>query len=153
MPSRLSYEGTVTIYAPAGRVMAAFFDPKDLSWWWRAERSVTLPHTLGVYAVQWPTREADTVLGPLGGTLHGSVIEYEAGVRFFVADAYWHPPAGDPVGPMALEVHCRPVEGGAGTELTVRQSGENSGARWTRYFMIVGSAWDRALADLRMHLE
>lgn len=153
MPSRLSCERTVTIDAPADRVIAAFFDPHDLARWWQVERSVTVPRTLGAYAVEWKTTSfSDDVLGPLGGAFHGSIIEHEPGVAFFVADAYWQPPAGEPIGPMALEVRCRPTQGGRATELTVRQTGENAGARWTRYFMIVTAGWERALADLKVYL-
>ncbi len=154
MPSRLTCERTVTIDAPAERVIAAFFDPVDLMNWWQVERSVTVPRSLGAYAVEWKTTTfADEVLGPLGGVFHGSVVEYEPGVEFFVADAYWQPPVGEPIGPMALEVRCRPSRGGAVTELTVRQSGENAGARWSRYFIIVAAGWERALADLKMYLS
>jgi uncharacterized protein YndB with AHSA1/START domain len=153
MPSRLTCERTVTIDAPAERVLAAFFDPIALRKWWQVERSVTVPRSLGAYAVEWPTTSySDDVLGPLGGTFHGSVIEYEPGVEFFVADAYWQPPTGEPIGPMALEVRCRPARGGAVTELTVRQTGENTGVRWSRYFMIVTAGWERALADLKVYL-
>jgi uncharacterized protein YndB with AHSA1/START domain len=154
MPSRLTCERTITIDAPAERVMSAFFSPRDLEHWWQVERSVTVPRPLGVYAVEWKsTTHADDVLGPLGGTFHGSVIEYEEGVEFFVADAYWQPPTGEPIGPMALEVRCKPAQGGRATELTVRQTGENAGARWTRYFMIVTNGWERALSDLKMYLS
>ena len=47
----------------------------------------------------------------------------------FVADLYWHPPDGDAIGPMALEVTCRLK--GAGTRLHVRQSGyDKDSPRW-----------------------
>lgn len=153
MPSRLTCERTVTIDAPPDRVIAAFFNPADLAHWWQVERSVTVPRSLGVYAVEWKTTpHDDDVLGPLGGVFHGSIIEYDASGEFFVADAYWQPPDGEPIGPMALEVRCRATQGGRATELIVRQTGENSGARWTRYFTIVTNGWERALADLKMYL-
>jgi uncharacterized protein YndB with AHSA1/START domain len=153
MPSRLTCERTVTIDAPPERVLAAFFEPRDLVKWWQVERSVTVPRSLGAYALEWKTTTfADDVLGPLGGVFHGSVIEYEPAIAFLVADAYWQPPIGEPIGPMALEVRCKPSRGGLATELTVRQSGENAGVRWSRYFMIVTAGWERALADLKMHL-
>lgn len=153
MPSRLTCERTVTIDVPVERVVRAFFDSTDLKRWWQVERSVTVPRTLGVYAVEWKsTTFEDDVLGVLGGAFHGSIIEYERGAGFFVADAYWQPPVGEPIGPMALEVRCKAAQNGRATELTVRQTGENSGARWTRYFMIVTNGWERALADLQVYL-
>ena len=35
-----------------------------------------------------------------------TVMEFKPGREFFLADAYWLPPDGDPIGPMALEVTC-----------------------------------------------
>ena len=65
------------------------------------------PRPLGSYAVEWePTEWRDEVLGRLGGTFHGTVMEFKPGREFFLADMYWLPPDGDPIGPMALEVTC-----------------------------------------------
>lgn len=153
MPSRLTCERTITIDAPADRVLSAFFDAHDLKRWWQVERSVTVPRPLGPYAIEWKTTtHSDDVLGPLGGVFHGTVIEFEPNVQFFLADAYWQPPAGEAIGPMALEVRCRSMRGGEATELTIRQTGEHAGVRWSRYFMIVTAGWERALADLKMYL-
>lgn len=146
-------EQTITVLAPPERVLAAFTNPADLAVWWQVVRSVTVPRPLGPYAVEWaPTEDEDDVLGRLGGTFHGTVMEYRPGVELFVADAYWQPPAGEPLGPMALEVRCRPESAGAATLLTVRQSAEQSGERWMRYFEIVDAGWQRALSDLQQHL-
>ena len=66
-----------------------------------------MPRPLGSYAVEWePTEWRDEVLGPLGGAFHGTVMEFKPGREFFVADLYWLPPDGDPIGPMALEATC-----------------------------------------------
>ena len=67
------------ITAAPDRVLAAFFDPIDLSAWWLTTRSVAVPQPLGVYAVEWkPTAFRDPILGPLGGAFHGTVMEYRA---------------------------------------------------------------------------
>lgn len=153
MTGDLICEQTITIAAPPERVLAAFTDPADLTVWWHVMRSVTVPRPLGTYAVEWATTEyEDEVLGRLGGAFHGTVMEYRPGVELFIADAYWQPPAGDPLGPMALEVRCRPEGAGAATLLTVRQSAEQVGERWSRYFAIVEDGWQRALSDLQQHL-
>ncbi|MGE3274766.1 MAG: SRPBCC domain-containing protein [Vicinamibacterales bacterium] len=144
----------VLIQVPPARVLDAFFDGRDLGHWWQVVRSVTIPRPLGTYAVEWETTQfRDEVLGLLGGAFHGTVMEYRAGAELFVAEAFWQPPEGRPIGPMALEVKCRPQGGGRQTELTVRQSGENDGPRWERYFQIVSAGWDRALGELKDHLE
>lgn len=150
----LVFEKTVTVAAPPERVLAAFTDPNDLAIWWQAVRSVTVARPLGTYAVEWaPTEHQDELLGTLGGTFHGTVMEYRPGAELFVADAYWQAPSGESLGPMALEVRCRPEGAGAATLLTVRQSAEQFGERWTRYFAIVEAGWHHALADLQRHLS
>ena len=69
-----------------------------------------------------------------------------------MAELYWHPPDGDPIGPMALEATCR-LEGTASL-LRVRQSGyDKSSPRWTRYYDVMAARWDTSLAALKEYLE
>jgi len=108
LPS-LSYTSSISIVATPRRVLWAFFDPGALASWWQTARSVTVPRVLGAYAVEWePTEFKDELLGRLGGAFHGTVVDYTPEREFFVADAYWLPPDGSPIGPMALEVTCEP---------------------------------------------
>jgi uncharacterized protein YndB with AHSA1/START domain len=153
-PPGLQVALKVIVQATPERVMSAFFDPRDLEHWWQAVRSVTVPRPLGMYAVEWePTEFRDEVLGRLGGALHGTVMDYRHGEEFFVADAFWSPPDGDPLGPMALVVSCAPQGSPHITQLTVRQSGDADGARWERYFEIMAGGWGRALAELKDYLD
>jgi uncharacterized protein YndB with AHSA1/START domain len=153
-PSGRHVERTVIVQAPPDRVLSAFFDPIDLAEWWQVVRSVTVPRSLGMYAIEWSSTEfRDEVLGRLGGAFYGTVMEYRPGEEFFVADAFWSPPDGDPIGPMALVVKCRAQGGPHITNLVVRQSGEGEGVRWQRYFEIVEGGWQRALADLKHYLD
>ncbi|HJO39462.1 MAG: SRPBCC domain-containing protein [Vicinamibacterales bacterium] len=140
------------ITAAPDRVLAAFFDPAALSTWWLTTRSVTVAQPLGVYAVEWePTPFRDEVLGPLGGAFHGTVMEHRPEREFFVADAYWLPPEGPPLGPMALEVTCQ-IEGPA-TRVQVRQSGHGTGDRWERYYGVIRPGWVTSLRALKSYLE
>jgi hypothetical protein len=133
-------------------VVKAFFDAAALAAWWQVARSVTTPRALGPYAVEWtPTDFRDETLGRLGGVFRGTVIQFHPSEGFFVADAFWLPPDGEPVGPMALEVRCAPVNGG--TSVRVMQSGFEDTARWRRYYEIVDHGWKRALASLKALLE
>ena len=146
---------TIAIGAPADSVLEAFFDRDALARWWRVAHAVTTPRALGVYAVEWaPTEEYDGVLGRLGGVFRGTVMQFDPGRGFFVADAYWLPPSGDPIGPMALEVTCGPdpVHGDK-TRLHVRQTGFEESLRWGRYYSRIGAEWSRALASLKAMLE
>lgn len=80
---------SLVINAPPAAVLDAFFDSESLTAWWQVSRSVCIPRALGSYAVEWvPTEWRDELLGRLGGTFHGTVIEFTAGREFFVADAY-----------------------------------------------------------------
>ena len=150
--SALEISEQITVDAPAERVLLAFLDPRDLATWWQVERSVTVARPLGTYAVEWrSTSYRDEILGQLGGTFHGTVMDFRAGRELFVADAFWNPPEGDPVGPMALEIRC--AADGAATRVTVRLSGEDDGPRWQRYFAVMRAGWPRALGELKRYLE
>jgi uncharacterized protein YndB with AHSA1/START domain len=144
----------IRIRATPQRVLDAFFNPDDLAKWWEVSRSVTLARPLGPFAVEWPATDfTDEVLGKLGGTLHGVVMDVSPGVSFFVADLYYQPPNGHTIGPMALNVQARPLDSGRSTELAVRLSADDEGPLSQRYFAIMGNGWDRALEALQVHLE
>jgi len=148
-----SLDVTAVIAAPTGRVMKAFFDADALTAWWQVSHSVTTPRALGPYALEWaPTDFVDDVLGRLGGVFRGTVMNVEPGRGFLVADAFWLPPDGDPIGPMALEVTLR-AEASGGTHLRVTQTGFEESARWRRYYEVIGFGWERALGSLKALLE
>jgi len=146
---------TVAIEAPATEVFRAFFDADALGAWWQVARAVTTARALGPYAIEWgPTDFRDEVLGRLGGIFRGTVMHVEPGRGFFVADAYWLPPEGDPIGPMALEVTCTAESTNpAVTRVRVVQSGFEESVRWRRYYEVAGVGWERALGSLKMRLE
>jgi uncharacterized protein YndB with AHSA1/START domain len=145
-------DASILIDAPPARVLDVFFDAAAIARWWQASRSVTTPRALGVYAVEWPAAsEADDLLGRLGGVFHGTVIEYARERGFLVAEAWWLPPDGDPIGPMALEVTTSAE--GSGCRLHVRQSGFDESARWRRYYAVIGRGWRTSLASLKQYVE
>jgi hypothetical protein len=103
----VGFDHTLIIAAPQSRVVAAFFVPVALAAWWDVLRSVTTPRALGAYAVEWEDSSTqDEILGPLGGVLHGTVMDFHPRRGFFIADLYWLPPRGEPIGPMAIDVTC-----------------------------------------------
>jgi uncharacterized protein YndB with AHSA1/START domain len=176
----IGFDHTIVITAPPGKVLAAFFDARALASWWQVARAIANPAPLGAYALEWEASDAvDPVLGPLGGTFHGTVIDYKAGRAFFVAEAYWIPPRGTPIGPMSLEVSCAPpgwfpavvetirshlprpaaadqadtVGAPAVTSLHVVQRGYEESERWRRYYELLGSSLPAALERLKAYLE
>ena len=151
-----SLDVTAVIVAPAGRVMKAFFDADALTAWWQVRHSVTTPRALGPYAIEWaPTEFCDDILGRLGGVFRGTVMHVEPGHGFFVADAFWLPPDGNPMGPMALEVHCEPqrTRNPQITLVNVTQRASEDGDRWKRYYEVIAPGWERALKSLKRYLE
>jgi|SRR5688500_9101428 uncharacterized protein YndB with AHSA1/START domain len=146
------FDFSLLVNAAPTRVLAAFFDPQALASWWQAARSVTTPRPMGVYAVEWtPTADADDMLGRLGGVFHGRVVDYSPGKELFIADAWWLPPDGDPIGPMALSVTCRMA--GPVCRLHVKQSGFEETPRWRRYYAVIASGWRSSLAALKGYVE
>ena len=148
-----SLDVSAVIAAPPAVVMKAFFEPDALRAWWQVAHAVTTPRPLGPYAIEWPPTDfRDEVLGRLGGVFRGTVVEYRQGEAFFVGDAVWLPPDGEPIGPMALQVTLRP-EGDGATRVRVTQTGFEESARWRRYYEVIGFGWQRALASLKSLLE
>ncbi len=147
-----SLDVSTFVAAPPSIVMRAFFDRQALGAWWQVAHAVTTPRPLGPYVIEWPPTEfRDDVLGRLGGVFRGTIMQFHATQGFFVADAYWLPPDGDPIGPMALHVTVRPEQNG--TQLTVTQTGFEDSDRWRRYYEVVAVGWERALAGLKALLE
>lgn len=151
-PPSAAFDHTILIRASPDRVLGAFFDPDALAAWWLAARSVTTPRPLGVYAIEWnPSREADAILGRLGGVFYGIVMEYKPGRELFVADAWWLPPDGEPIGPMSLQVDCSREE--TGCRLRIRQSGFEETSRFRRYYSVIERGWHISLAALKEYAE
>jgi uncharacterized protein YndB with AHSA1/START domain len=155
MPTDKSIPGfdhSISIHATPAQVLDAFFDPAALSVWWQTSRSVTTPRPLGVYAVQWdPLPHVDDLLGRLGGTFYGLIAEYRPGRELFVADAWWLPPDGDPIGPMSLQIDCTADR--TECRLRIRQSGFEEGARWQRYYSVIERGWHLSMAALKTYVE
>lgn len=149
-----SFEASIVVAVPAARAFQAFLTHDDLVYWWAVERSVAVPRGTGVYAVTWPASERrDEVLGQLGGTLHGTVMDCTPDRLLFLADVYWQPPSGEPLGPMALEIRCEPEADAGSSRVTVRQSAGEDGPRWQRYFTMTNAGWTNALETLKDYLE
>ncbi len=155
-PGTPSLDLSIEIAAPPGRVLKAFFDVEAMRAWWQVAHAVVTPRPLGPYAVEWePTDFRDEVLGRLGGVFHGTVMQFQQGHGFTVADAYWLPPDGDPIGPMAFEVECTMLSSGDGgrTRLRVTQRGFEESLRWRRYYEVIAHGWSGALASLKALLD
>ncbi len=155
--ARPSLDISVEVNATPRIAIEAFFDAATLAHWWGTARSVTVPRTLGPYALEWvATDDRDELFGRLGGVFRGTVMHFEPTRGFFVADVYWLPPDSGPIGPMAFEVTCTlclTSEGKPATRVRLMQNGFEESARWRRYYEVIGFGWRRALESLKILLE
>ena len=88
-------DASIVIAAPPNRILKAFFEPDALNAWCQVTHAVTMARVLGPYAIAWPATEyRDDVLGRLGGVFRGTVMQFQAGHGFFVADVFFLPPVG-----------------------------------------------------------
>lgn len=143
---------SLTINASCEVILGAFFDPDALAQWWHITRAVCVPRPLGCYALEWkPTDTRDETLGRLGGVFHGTVMTFDPHHEFFVADAYWMAPDGEPLGPMAFEVTCS--ADAAGSLVRVRQSSAETSTRADRYYEVVTEGLNASLQRLKTMLE
>ena len=146
------FDHSLAIEASSTRILEAFFNAHDLTSWWHVSRSLCVPRMLGSYAVEWePTEWKDNLLGRFGGVFRGTVVDFKPGREFLVADSYWLPPDGDPIGPMAFEAACTRL--GERVLLHVRQSGGDNNQRWSRYYELLASDLKLALSELKIYLE
>jgi len=146
---------SVVIEAPPNRILQAFFEPDALNAWCQVKHAVTLPRALGPYTLSWTVTEfRDEVLGRLGGVFRGTVMQFQPGHGFFVADVFFLPPDGDPIGPMAFEVTCAPVgNDNKATRVHVNQRGFEENPRWRRYYEVISLGWEHSLSSLKALLE
>jgi hypothetical protein len=147
---------SIDIRAMPRVVIDAFFNGASLAAWWPALRSVTTPRALGPFAIEWTSEVRDELFGRLGGVIRGTVMHFEPTRGFFVADVFWLPPIGAPVGPMALEIACRlgvTTDGLPCTKVRVTQGGFEESPRWRRYYEVAGAMWQEQLESLKRWLE
>ena len=138
-------------------MFAAFFDAPALGAWQGTSRSIAVPRLLGPYVLEWPpSAERDDVLGRMGGIFRATVMHIEPNDHVFLADAFWLPPDGGPLGPLAVQITFTPTatpDGAGSTIVRVVVTGFDDGERWKRYLGHATAQWQRALSVLKMLLE
>jgi hypothetical protein len=74
----------------------------------------------------------------------------------FLADAFWLPPDGGPLGPLAVQITLTAQATPDGTRSTVVRvvmTGFDNGVRWRRYLGLATTQWQTALGVLKRSLE
>ncbi|MBS1816507.1 MAG: SRPBCC domain-containing protein [Acidobacteria bacterium] len=153
----LKLDVTLEITAPVEMVFQAFFDAPALGAWQNASRSICIPRLLGPWVLEWPpSQERDEMLGRMGGVFRGTIMHIEPNDHVFLADAFWLPPDGGPLGPLAVQMTFTPKAGPDGVRSTVVRivmTGFDEGVRWKRYLGLATTQWQKALGVLKMLLE
>jgi uncharacterized protein YndB with AHSA1/START domain len=149
----LKIDVTQEIVAPVEVVFAAFFESAALGAWHRTSRSIAVPRLLGPYVLEWPpSDDSDDILGRLGGIFRATVMQIEANDHVFLADAFWLPPDGGPLGPFAMQItftQAAAQEGARSTVVRVVMTGFDDGPRWQRYLEHATVHWQMALSTLK----
>ena len=153
----LKLDVSLDIAAPADVVFSAFFDDAALRSWQNASRSIAIPRLLGPYVLEWPpSPERDEVLGRLGGIFRATIMHVEPNDHLFLADAFWLPPDGGPLGPLAVQMTFTPAAASGSASATMVRvviTGFDDGVRWKRYLGIARTQWQDGLAALKRMLE
>src|SRR6478609_3515556 len=116
----LKLDVTLEMSVPVEPVFQAFFDSAALGAWHATSRAIAVPRLLGPYVLEWPTsNERDEVLGRSGGIFRATVMHIEPNDHIFLADAFWLPPDGGPLGPLAVQITLTAQATPDGTRSTV----------------------------------
>jgi uncharacterized protein YndB with AHSA1/START domain len=153
----LKLDVSIDITAPVEQVFHAFFEASALAAWHDTSRSIAIPRLLGPYVLEWqPSAERDEVLGRMGGVFRATVMHIEPNDHVFLADAFWLPPDGGPLGPLSVQMtftsNATP-DGRASTLVRVLMTGFDDGVRWKRYLGLATTQWQKALGVLKLLLE
>lgn len=153
----LKLDVSLDITAPVELVFHAFFDAPALGAWHNTSRSIAIPRLLGPYVLEWqPSAERDEVLGRMGGVFRATVMQIEPNDHVFLADAFWLPPDGGPLGPLSVQMtftSSAALDGRASTLVRVVMTGFDDGVRWKRYLGLAATQWQKALGVLKLLLE
>jgi len=153
----LKLDVTLEMSSPVEPVFQAFFDSEVLGAWLATSRAIAVPRLLGPYVLEWPaSNERDEVLGRTGGIFRATVMHIDPNDHVFLADAFWLPPDGGPLGPLAVQITFSPKakpDGRPSTLVRVVMTGFDDGVRWKRYLGLTTSQWQNALGVLKMLLE
>ena len=144
------FEQSILITAAPTRVLAAFFDPAALSAGGR-RRGPSRP--LGRSASTRSSgnhREADDILGRLGGVFYGASMEYQPGRELVSAR---------PGGSARYESDRPDVvpgtvrDGRPACRLRVRQTGFEDSPRWRSYYSVIDLGWQVSMAAFKQYPE
>ncbi len=153
----LKLDVSIDITVPVEVVFHAFFDAAALSAWHNTSRSIAIPRLLGPYVLEWErSAERDEVLGRMGGVFRATVMHIEPNDHVFLADAFWLPPDGGPLGPLSVQMtftSSAAPDGRASTLVRVAMTGFDDGTRWKRYLGLATTQWQNALDALKTLLE
>ncbi|MCH8233259.1 MAG: SRPBCC domain-containing protein [Bacteroidetes bacterium] len=127
-------------------VLNAFMDFDMLNGWWGVEKALVEKREGGVYALVWDISESG-----FRYVATGIIKSYKADAILEIEN-YTYLNLNMPImGPMGLIIEA--IVKNNQTELTITQTGYQSGGDWDWYYDAVKQAWPDVLASLKEYLE
>ncbi|MCH7512912.1 MAG: SRPBCC domain-containing protein [Bacteroidetes bacterium] len=127
-------------------VLNAFMDFDMLNGWWGVEKALVEKREGGVYALVWDISESG-----FRYVATGIIKSYKADAILEIENYTYLNLKMPIMGPMGLIIEA--IVKNNQTELTVTQTGYQSGGDWDWYYDAVKQAWPDVLASLKEYLE
>lgn len=140
-------EASITINLPADDVLNVFTRQEHLRSWWGVTRSLIELKKGGLYSLIWQQNEQC-----LEYLSTGIIAEYLPGCQLRIEKFLYVNPERQLMGPMELLILTTPEDHNT-TELTVVQSGYQTGGDWDWLYDAVKKAWPEVLVNIKSYLE
>lgn len=140
-------EASIVINLPAHDVLNAFIEQQHLHSWWGVSRSLIELRKGGLYSLVWQQNEQC-----LDYLSTGVIAEYLPACQLRIEKFLYVNPQRQLMGPMELLILTTPEDNNS-TELTVVQSGYQSGGDWDWLYDAVKKAWPEVLVNIKSYLE
>jgi uncharacterized protein YndB with AHSA1/START domain len=141
-----SVEASIDLPMSPQEVLDAFLKQEHLKAWWGVERSLVEPRKGGLYTLVWQTGT-----GCLEYVSTGIIAEYLPACQLKVDRMAYINPSKQVLGPMELLVLTTPQEDHT-TQLTVIQTGYQTGPDWDWLYKAVQKAWPEVLQQIKAYL-
>lgn len=139
-------EASITLDQSPQEILNVFIRPECLKKWWGVKRALVEPCRGGLYSLVWQASDQC-----IDYVTSGIITEYLPGCQLKIGNLVYINPARPVLGPMELLILTTPEDGN--TQLTVIQSGYQTGPDWEWFYQAVKEAWPKALTQIKDYLE
>ena len=139
-------EATVDLALSPKDVLDIFIKEEHLRAWWGVDRSLIDLRQGGTYSLVWQSKE-----NCFDYATTGVISDYLPACQLHIENMIYINPIRKILGPMELFVMVTPEDNF--TQLTVIQTGYQSGPDWDWYYEAVKKAWPAALHQAKHYLD